>query len=54
MEPQLIEDIGIYIILIVMLINTFFMLKWMHKQSEKTSEIYSFIKELTEQSKNKE
>lgn len=52
--PQLIEDIGIYIILVVMLVNTFFMLRWMHKESDRTIEIYNFIKQLLQTSNKKE
>jgi preprotein translocase subunit YajC len=45
-EAQLLEDIGIYIILIVIVINTFFMWRWMRNQSKKTESLYEFIKEL--------
>lgn len=54
MEP-IIEDVGIYIILIVLIINTIILYAWANKESKKIEEIHKFIENLinnTGQDKN--
>lgn len=51
MTEPFIEDIGIYIILLILLLNTIILYVWTNKESKKTEEIYNFIKQLTEKAK---